>query len=153
MGQIAGELYVSHNTVRTHITHLYAKLGTHTRAQAVARARALGLLAPSRCEARPRVLADGRGQAGLAGGVGGPHAGPGELASPAGSGAGPAPDRSARLTRITNSAMIGISARMPAETRKPPGELRPGPRLWFSGSGGCVVPVTANKPRPAASAR
>jgi LuxR family transcriptional regulator, maltose regulon positive regulatory protein len=44
---IAGELYVSHNTVRTHIRHLYAKLGTHTRAEAVARARALGLLAPS----------------------------------------------------------------------------------------------------------
>ena len=45
--EIAGELYVSHNTVRTHITHLYAKLGTHTRAEAVTRARALGLLAPS----------------------------------------------------------------------------------------------------------
>jgi LuxR family maltose regulon positive regulatory protein len=45
--EIAGELYVSHNTVRTHITHLYGKLGTHTRAEAVARARALGLLAPS----------------------------------------------------------------------------------------------------------
>jgi LuxR family transcriptional regulator, maltose regulon positive regulatory protein len=45
--EIAGELYVSHNTVRTHITHLYAKLGTHTRAEAVIRARALGLLAPS----------------------------------------------------------------------------------------------------------
>jgi LuxR family maltose regulon positive regulatory protein len=45
--EIAGELYVSHNTVRTHITHLYGKLGTHTRADAVARARALGLLAPS----------------------------------------------------------------------------------------------------------
>jgi len=27
--------------------HLYAKLGTHRRAEAVARARALGLLAPS----------------------------------------------------------------------------------------------------------
>jgi LuxR family maltose regulon positive regulatory protein len=47
MRQIAGELYVSHNTVRTHISHLYAKLGTHTRAEAVARGRALGLLAPS----------------------------------------------------------------------------------------------------------
>ena len=47
MRQIAGELYVSHNTVRTHITHLYGKLGTHTRAETVARARALGLLAPS----------------------------------------------------------------------------------------------------------
>src|SRR5215468_11029175 len=45
--EIAGELHVSHNTVRTHISHLYAKLGTHTRAAAVARARALGLLAPS----------------------------------------------------------------------------------------------------------
>jgi LuxR family maltose regulon positive regulatory protein len=45
--EIAAELYVSHNTVRTHVTHLYAKLGTHTRAEAVARARALGLLAPS----------------------------------------------------------------------------------------------------------
>jgi len=29
------------------MSHLYAKLGTHTRAEAVARARALGLLAPS----------------------------------------------------------------------------------------------------------
>ena len=47
MRQIAGELYVSHNTVRTHVSHLYAKLGTRTRAEAVARARALGLLAPS----------------------------------------------------------------------------------------------------------
>ena len=47
MRQISSELYVSHNTVRTHVTHLYAKLGTHTRAEAVARARALGLLAPS----------------------------------------------------------------------------------------------------------
>jgi LuxR family transcriptional regulator, maltose regulon positive regulatory protein len=45
--QIAGELYVSNNTVRTHIRHVYAKLGTHTRAEAVTRARALGLLAPS----------------------------------------------------------------------------------------------------------
>jgi len=45
--QIGSELYVSRNTVRTHIRHLYAKLGTHTRAETVARARALGLLAPS----------------------------------------------------------------------------------------------------------
>jgi LuxR family maltose regulon positive regulatory protein len=45
--EIASALHVSHNTVRTHIGHLYAKLGTHTRAEAVARARALGLLAPS----------------------------------------------------------------------------------------------------------
>jgi LuxR family transcriptional regulator, maltose regulon positive regulatory protein len=47
MRQIGRELYVSHNTVRTHISHVYAKLGTHTRAEAVDRARALGLLAPS----------------------------------------------------------------------------------------------------------
>ena len=45
--EIASELYVSHNTVRTHMRHLYAKLGTHRRADTVARARALGLLAPS----------------------------------------------------------------------------------------------------------
>jgi LuxR family maltose regulon positive regulatory protein len=45
--QIAGELYVSVHTVKTHTKHLYAKLGTHTRAEAVDRARALGLLAPS----------------------------------------------------------------------------------------------------------
>jgi len=47
MPEIAGELYVSHNTVRTHMRHLYTKLGTHRRAEAVARARDLGLLAPS----------------------------------------------------------------------------------------------------------
>jgi LuxR family transcriptional regulator, maltose regulon positive regulatory protein len=45
--EIASELYVSHNTVRTHLRHLYAKLDTHRRADTVARARALGLLAPS----------------------------------------------------------------------------------------------------------
>jgi LuxR family transcriptional regulator, maltose regulon positive regulatory protein len=45
--QIASELYVSHNTIRTHMRHLYAKLGTHRRFEAVERARALGLLAPS----------------------------------------------------------------------------------------------------------
>jgi LuxR family transcriptional regulator, maltose regulon positive regulatory protein len=45
--EIAGELSVSVNTVRTHIRHVYEKLGTHSRTQAVARARALGLLAPS----------------------------------------------------------------------------------------------------------
>jgi LuxR family maltose regulon positive regulatory protein len=45
--EIASELYVSVNTVRTHMRHLYDKLGTHTRADTVASARALGLLAPS----------------------------------------------------------------------------------------------------------
>jgi LuxR family maltose regulon positive regulatory protein len=45
--EIANELYVSPNTVKTHIRHLYAKLGTHQRREAVARARTLGLLAPA----------------------------------------------------------------------------------------------------------
>jgi LuxR family transcriptional regulator, maltose regulon positive regulatory protein len=45
--EIAGELYVSPNTVKTHMRTLYAKLGAHSRAEAVDRARALGLLAAS----------------------------------------------------------------------------------------------------------
>jgi LuxR family transcriptional regulator, maltose regulon positive regulatory protein len=44
----ARELTVSPNTVRTHIRHVYAKFGTHHRAETVELARALGLLAPSR---------------------------------------------------------------------------------------------------------
>jgi LuxR family transcriptional regulator, maltose regulon positive regulatory protein len=44
--EIANELHVSRNTIRTHMSHLYAKLGTHRRTEAVERARALGLLAP-----------------------------------------------------------------------------------------------------------
>ena len=46
--EIAAELFVSTNTVRTHLRHIYAKLDVHGRADAVARARQLGLLAPSR---------------------------------------------------------------------------------------------------------
>jgi len=45
--EIAGELSLSVNTVRTHMRHLYEKLGAHTRTEAVERARAQGLLAPS----------------------------------------------------------------------------------------------------------
>jgi LuxR family transcriptional regulator, maltose regulon positive regulatory protein len=45
--EIARELSISRNTVKTHIRNVYAKLGAHTRAEAVTRARALGLLAPA----------------------------------------------------------------------------------------------------------
>jgi LuxR family transcriptional regulator, maltose regulon positive regulatory protein len=47
MSEIAAELFVSKNTVRAHVRHIYAKLAVHGRAEAVARARELGLLAPS----------------------------------------------------------------------------------------------------------
>jgi len=62
--EIARELSVSPNTVRTHIKSLYAKLGTHGRAVAVEHARALGLLAPSAGAGRhqpapPRGLSTG----------------------------------------------------------------------------------------------
>jgi LuxR family transcriptional regulator, maltose regulon positive regulatory protein len=45
--EIAGELCVSVNTVGAHRRHLYAKLGVHSRREAVDRGRVLGLLAPS----------------------------------------------------------------------------------------------------------
>ncbi|MGH3224659.1 MAG: response regulator transcription factor, partial [Streptosporangiaceae bacterium] len=45
--EIARELSVSVTTVRTHTSHLFVKLGAHRRTEAVARARDLGLLAPS----------------------------------------------------------------------------------------------------------
>jgi LuxR family maltose regulon positive regulatory protein len=41
------ELSVSVNTIRTHLRHVYEKLGAHSRAEAVERARALSLLTPS----------------------------------------------------------------------------------------------------------
>ena len=44
---IADDLGISISTVRTHISHIYAKLGVNKRNDAVARARALGLTAMS----------------------------------------------------------------------------------------------------------
>jgi LuxR family maltose regulon positive regulatory protein len=42
--EISSRLYVTLNTVKTHTRQIYAKLGVHTRTQAVARGRALGLI-------------------------------------------------------------------------------------------------------------
>jgi LuxR family transcriptional regulator, maltose regulon positive regulatory protein len=49
--EIASELVVSANTVRTHMRHIYAKLEAHSRSEAVARARELGLVAPGAARA------------------------------------------------------------------------------------------------------
>ena len=42
--EIAGALYVSEATIKTHLGHIYAKLGAHGRREAVARAVALGII-------------------------------------------------------------------------------------------------------------
>jgi LuxR family maltose regulon positive regulatory protein len=43
-GQIAKKLYLTINTIRAHSTHIFGKLGVHSRTEAVARAREMGLI-------------------------------------------------------------------------------------------------------------
>jgi DNA-binding NarL/FixJ family response regulator len=43
-GEIAGRLYLSESTAKTHITHIYQKLGAANRAQALVTAMRLGML-------------------------------------------------------------------------------------------------------------
>ena len=45
--EMAAKLFVSANTVKTHLRHLYRKLGAHSRHEVELRARAIGLLAAS----------------------------------------------------------------------------------------------------------
>ena len=45
--EIGDKLHLSANTVKTHIRHLYQKLGAHSRGEAVEHARSYGLLASS----------------------------------------------------------------------------------------------------------
>jgi LuxR family maltose regulon positive regulatory protein len=45
--EIAAEVFLSTSTVKTHMRHIYEKLGVHKRTEAVERARELGLLGPS----------------------------------------------------------------------------------------------------------
>jgi LuxR family maltose regulon positive regulatory protein len=45
--EIANRLYLSLNTVKVHTRNIYGKLDAHHRADAVAKARALGILHPN----------------------------------------------------------------------------------------------------------
>ena len=42
--EIASELYLSPNTVKTHLRHIYMKLGATSRSSAIKRATSLGVL-------------------------------------------------------------------------------------------------------------
>ena len=43
--EIADKLFVSLNTVKTHIANIYSKLGVKRRTQAISKAKSLGLIA------------------------------------------------------------------------------------------------------------
>jgi DNA-binding CsgD family transcriptional regulator len=58
--EIADELYVSLNTVKTHLKHLYAKLDVRARHHAVERARSLGLYGRDRRPAGERLVHEAR---------------------------------------------------------------------------------------------
>jgi LuxR family maltose regulon positive regulatory protein len=47
-GEIGSELYLSINTIKVHIRHIYGKLGVHNRSEAVQRARELRLISGGR---------------------------------------------------------------------------------------------------------
>ncbi len=51
LGYVADQLFVSRNTVKTHITAIYRELGVTSRGQAVAKAQELGPLEPLRTSA------------------------------------------------------------------------------------------------------
>jgi len=44
MREIAAEIFVSTNTLKTHVKRIYLKLGVSSRMEAVAEARSLGVL-------------------------------------------------------------------------------------------------------------
>jgi DNA-binding CsgD family transcriptional regulator len=52
--EIAGAMFITTNTVKSHLAHAYAKLEVTNRTQAVARCAALGLLEPSTSEPHER---------------------------------------------------------------------------------------------------
>jgi Bacterial regulatory proteins, luxR family len=58
--EIAAELFVSINTIRTHLRNVYAKLGVHSRADAVRRAQSLACSRPPRWGADPDCASAGR---------------------------------------------------------------------------------------------
>ncbi len=51
--EIGSTLFVTRNTVKTQVRAIYSKLGVHSRAEAVARARELGLLPASESGTMP----------------------------------------------------------------------------------------------------